>query len=188
MEVNTTDFFLVIDLEATCWQGEEAEKYRGQNEIIEIGLSIISPAGDVCWEGGWFVRPVFNLLLSSFCQELTSIRQDDVDKATVLPEVLCSLSAKVLEVTSRTPDKSIFVSWGNYDRRQFESDCARHDIKYPFGKHINLKEEFMRKHNLKRRCGVQKALSVLKLDFVGTPHRGADDAHNIARILIKDFL
>lgn len=183
---NLNHCFLVIDLEATCWQGEETEKYRGQNEIIEIGAAIVNKSREICWKGGWFVRPVLHPVLSNFCKELTTIGQEDVDNAAPLPDVLALFSAKVFEITAGGLDQSLLVSWGNYDRNQFKKDCEQHRIEYPFGKHLNIKEEFMKKHGMKR-CGLQKALLKLGLDYEGVPHRGADDAYNIARILIKDF-
>ncbi|MDC0357375.1 hypothetical protein OAO01_01040 [Oligoflexia bacterium] len=40
-----SQYFLVIDVEATCWQGDEAKLYTGQNEIFEIGLARTSMNG-----------------------------------------------------------------------------------------------------------------------------------------------
>jgi inhibitor of KinA sporulation pathway (predicted exonuclease) len=125
-------------------------------------------------------------VLSEFCKQLTSIRQSDVDAVATLPAVLPLLEAKVMEVTGLLVSECVFASWGNYDRNQFEHDCERHGIPYPFGPHINLKEEFARKRHIKR-VGVPAALKILKLAFEGTHHRGADDAHNIARIFVAEF-
>lgn len=178
--------FLIIDLEATCWQGQEKEDHLNENEIIEIGLAVVSPANELLWNGGWFVRPLLNPQLSDFCRRLTSISQEDVDGAEPLKTVLKDVALKVKELAGCALSDGLFVSWGNYDRNQFGSDCVRLGLEYPFGPHVNLKQEFSKKHNLKR-AGLPAALSALGLRFEGTHHRGADDAHNIARIFMQDF-
>lgn len=178
--------FLIIDLEATCWQGPESEAHVNENEIIEIGLAIVSSTNVLVWRGGWFVRPVVNPILSEFCKQLTSISQTDVDSADPLKVVLSRLAAQVQESTGVPVHECVFVSWGNYDRNQFKRDCARLEVDCPFGPHVNLKQEFLKKHHLKR-AGVPTALGVVDLSFEGTHHRGADDAVNIARIFIRDF-
>jgi inhibitor of KinA sporulation pathway (predicted exonuclease) len=47
--------------------------------------------------------------------------------------------------------------------------------------HVDLKKAFAewRQH---KRVGLKKALQLLDMPFVGTPHRGLDDARNVARI------
>ena len=175
---------LIIDLEATCWESKEL--HPGENEIIEIGAVLIDSSRQIRWSGGFFVRPVLNPVLSDFCTKLTSISQADVDSAPSLAVALERFSEQVKSSLSCTLKDCTFVSWGNYDRNQFEKDCARHDIPYPFGPHMNLKAEFLKKHNLKH-AGVPSALKTLGLSFEGTHHRGVDDALNIARIFLDDF-
>ena len=174
--------YLVIDLEATCW--EQTDPLKGENEIIEIGLVILSPQKQELWRGGWFVRPQRNPILSSFCTQLTTIKQLEVDSAEGFSTVMTKLDAQVRNATGSAVPDSLFVSWGNYDRRQFQGDCTLHGCSYPFGEHLNLKLEFMRRHNLKR-AGMDAALKLLELPLLGTHHRGVDDAVNISRILQK---
>jgi inhibitor of KinA sporulation pathway (predicted exonuclease) len=79
---------------------------------------------------------------------------------------------------------AVFCSWGNYDRGQFIQDCRFHAIDYPFGSgHVNLKVEFSKSLNLRRRFGIGGAIKYLGLEFEGTHHRGIDDVRNIARIV-----
>lgn len=132
------------------------------------------------------MRPVRHPLLSDFCKKLTSIKQEDVDTATAFPKVLERFASVVRETTNCVLNECIFVSWGNYDRNQFLKDCKFHGIGYPFGTHINLKEEFKKKFHIKH-AGVGHALKKLGMSFEGTPHRGQDDALNIARIFVKQL-
>ena len=67
---------------------------------------------------------------------------------------------------------------------QFTQDCTYHGVDYPFKSgHMNLKAEFSRALGLKKKLGIIPALRHLGLDFDGSPHRGIDDAKNIARIV-----
>lgn len=176
--------FLIIDVEATCW--ESRLDHQVENEIIEIGAAIVDAQNEIVWNAGWFVRPILNPILSDFCMKLTSITQTDVNRAPLLPAIIEELAATQLRISGRQLSEIPFVSWGNYDRNQFKRDCERHRIRYPFGPHVNLKTHFAAKHGGRRR-GVKEALVVLGLEFEGTHHRGKDDAHNIARIFTLDF-
>lgn len=82
---------------------------------------------------------------------------------------------------------SIFCSWGAYDRNQFRRDGEFHQIAYPFDSgHLNLKEEVNRMLSRKP-MGIGEALRRLGMNFEGSPHRGLDDARNIARIVRRVF-
>ena len=45
--------YLVIDLEATCWEQDDPTK--GVHEIIEIGLVILSSSKEDLWKESWFI-------------------------------------------------------------------------------------------------------------------------------------
>jgi len=54
----------------------------------------------------------------------------------------------------------------------------------PFGpRHINVKTLFAIRHRLTQGVGMDKALRRMGLELFETHHRGAEDAHNAARIL-----
>ena len=80
--------YIVVDLEATCW---ENVRDFGRMETIEIGaVELPSANSPPSREFSRFIRPVAEPHLSEFCQRLTSIRQRDVDQAdyfwAVFPE------------------------------------------------------------------------------------------------------
>lgn len=174
----TNRYYLIIDLEATCC--DRGTVPRDEMEIIEIG-AVMQDARtfEIVAEFQQLVRPVRHPVLTEFCRELTRISQSDVDAGVPYAEAIRSLS------TWAAPfDDHLFCSWGNYDRRQFQQDCAFHSVEYPFGtQHLNLKEEFARATNSRRNKGLSGALAGLGLEFSGQPHRGLDDARNIARIV-----
>ena len=79
------------------------------------------------------------------------------------------------------------ASWGRYDKTQLLRDAARHsvrhDVRLPFsGRHLDIKGAFAERAKT-RPMGVSRALARVGLRFEGTPHRGIDDARNIARLL-----
>lgn len=167
--------YVVVDLEATCWEdGQTPDRM----EIIEIGavsLPAASQAGEAEFQS--FVRPVSEPLLSKFCRKLTSIDQASIDTADTFPIVF----KRFLEWAGEEP--FVLCSWGAYDLEQFRTDCRRHGMVFPshLAKHINLKAAYSRLFSIKR-CGMAAALKQQKLPLTGTHHRGIDDARNIARL------
>ncbi len=167
--------YLIVDLEATCWDGSHN---RNQMEIIEIGAVMLPSATAIpSQEFARFVRPVVEPTLSEFCKNLTTIAQSDVDDADTFPTVFDHL-LKWIGTESYT-----LCSWGAYDLNQFRTDCQRHGIVFPkkFNRHINLKAEFASLFGVKP-CGMATALKLARLPLKGTHHRGIDDARNIASL------
>ncbi|MHC0062702.1 exonuclease domain-containing protein [Nostoc sp. UIC 10890] len=177
MKSQTSYYYLIVDLEATCCNSKTIPRH--EMEIIEIGGVMLNRT---TWEIDsvfqQFIQPVRHPQLTGFCTELTSIRQQDVDEAP-----------KFLEVISRFKEwidlfpNYIFCSWGSYDKKQFIQDCAFHNFPYPFtSEHINIKEEFSEYLGVSKKFGMAEALNKLGIELKGKHHRGIDDAHNIASI------
>jgi len=168
---------VIVDVEATCCDDETFPRH--EMEIIEIGaVAVESRTGEIRSEFQSFIQPVRNPRLTEFCKELTTISQDQVDAAEEYPAV----TNKFLQWLAQVGDYD-FCSWGFYDRRQFEQDSQFHSVPYPFaGSHRNLKIEFCEAVGSKKKLGVGGALRRLGFEFEGTPHRGIDDARNIAKI------
>jgi inhibitor of KinA sporulation pathway (predicted exonuclease) len=167
--------YVIVDLEATCWEGVRGSP---DMEIIEIGAAILSSAaGPIVDRFDSFIRPVVIPKLSEFCTRLTSIRQADVDGA----DYFRSVFPRFLDWIGPSP--FVLCSWGAYDLNQFRSDCRRHGLELPesLENHINLKKEFARIRDVKI-CGMSRALEIERMPLVGTHHRAIDDAQNIARI------
>ena len=171
---------LVVDVEATCWgTKEEKEDEKNKNEIIEIGTCLYNISEDTIESANSFlVKPEYSVV-SPFCNTLTGHTQLRLDKEGLSFSVICSHLQQTFD--SR---RLVWVSWGDYDRKQFEIDCKRKGAQYPFSSvHINLKVLFGLLYRQTNTFGVRKALNFLNLSFIGTPHSGVDDAFNIARML-----
>ena len=172
------DQIVVIDVESTCW---DKKPPQGQvSEIVEIGVCILETASSKRTEReSILVRPETSTV-GPFCESLTGLTQDQVEKGIPFKDACSTLRKKF-----RTKNR-VWASYGNYDRRQFERQCQRTGIGYPFGPgHINVKTIFAIAQGLSREVGMSEALKILGLPLEGKHHCGVDDAWNIAIILSR---
>ncbi|MEM6804027.1 MAG: hypothetical protein AAF696_21660 [Bacteroidota bacterium] len=51
--------------------------------------------------------------------------------------------------------------------------------------HMSVKHQYQKIKDLRRACGMAKALEMEGMQLEGTHHRGIDDARNISRIFKK---
>ncbi|KAB8154374.1 DNA polymerase III [Kordia sp. TARA_039_SRF] len=175
--MNHTDKIIIIDLEATCWNGKIPD---GQvNEIIEIGICVLdTKTGNISQNEGIIVKPTRSTI-SEFCTELTTITQELVDSEGISFEEACSK----LRVTYN-PKQYTWASYGQYDLNMLKKQCKLRNVEYPMGQqHINVKTTFSEVKGLQKKVGMKGALQILNIPLDGTHHRGIDDARNIAKIL-----
>jgi len=96
----------------------------------------------------------------------------------MLPAVARSFGAWIDELGATQ-----WASWGMFDRMLFDRDCRFHGIASPLPPtHINVRPCF----EAAFAAGppdFDAALEAAGLSFTGQPHRGIDDARNIARLL-----
>jgi len=175
--------YIIVDFEATCC--DRGTFPRNAMEIIEIGAVALGGNGPVIEdEYQSFIKPVRNATLTKFCKQLTSISQEMVETARTFEEVIVEFSNWINSFDSPT-----FCSWGNYDKNQLRQDCIYHGIPFPFNEqHINIKQKFADNMELNKGVGLGKALNKVNMKFVGTAHRGIDDARNMANISNYIFL
>ncbi len=179
MSLQHYNYYLVVDLEATCCDKQSTIKHT-EMEIIEIGAVMVEAENlNIVDEFQSFIKPIRHPILTEFCKSLTSISQAQVDLAPSYPETIALLK-KWLSAYSN----GIFGSWGDYDRKQFQQDSDFHKVPFPITyPHVNLKQLFSDKQGLRKRHGMAKALQMAGLPLDGTHHRGIDDARNIAKLL-----
>ena len=174
----TQDYYLIVDLEATC--ADDNSIPRQKMEMIEIGAVMLnSKTLDVESEYQIFIKPILHPVLTEFCKSLTSISQENVDTAPLFPDAL-----KDFQSWFRPFGSYLFCSWGEYDKNQFKQDCKLHSVDYPFLEgHLNIKKAFSVAIDSKHKFGMDGALKKLGLQLEGVHHRGIHDARNIARIV-----
>lgn len=170
---------LVVDLEATC--ADDGSVPPEAMEIIEIGAVWATADGGVLERFQSFVRPILRPILTPFCFTLTGIRQTDVDAAPHF-----AVAAPMLRefADRRRGPAALWTSWGDYDRRQFERDCARHSVGDPLQlPHENARRLFTVRQNIGTLVSLATACEMAKIKLEGNYHRALDDAVNTARLL-----
>lgn len=176
------DKIIVVDLEATCWEGFDAPEGQ-ENEIIEIGVCLLEPKTTpitITDKRAILVQPTESEV-SPFCTELTSITPAMLEKDGITFDEACHILEKDYDARNR-----VWVAWGGWDKRFMRSQCRRRGVRYPFNKkHVNLKRVFATHHG--ERMGLARALRAAHIDAEGTEHRGVDDAYNSARLLAHLF-
>ena len=103
--------YIIFDLEATCWLGRPP---KGLNEIIEIGAVKVNDYAEVESTFIQFVKPTVNPVLSDFCKKLTSITQQQVNRAKTYPEAIQDFQDWI----NIENENYALISWGKYDRDQ----------------------------------------------------------------------
>ncbi|MCE3228901.1 MAG: 3-5 exonuclease [Bacteroidetes bacterium] len=170
--------YIIVDLEATCW---EPKRPGSKNEIIEIGALCVNENKEIESEFSEFVKPTLDPVLSEFCTRLTSITQEQVNKAETFPSVIKRFREWIGE-------DYILCSWGHYDKAQFKQDCLIHKLDFSWlNNHISLKHQHGEIKRLRKPVGMRGALGMENLNLEGTHHRGIDDARNITKIFLKYF-
>ncbi|MCU0511108.1 MAG: exonuclease domain-containing protein [Anaerolineae bacterium] len=172
------DKILIVDLEATCWEGYDAPAGQ-ENEIIEIGICTLTVAGLALDEKCSLLIQPQQSVISPFCTQLTGITPQMVAEGGMSFAVACARLEQAYHSRNR-----LWASWGAFDRRLFFDQCKRRQIRYPLhDKHINLKRVFADFYG--ERMGMARALEHNGLPLEGSHHRGDDDAWNTARLLQK---
>jgi inhibitor of KinA sporulation pathway (predicted exonuclease) len=171
----------VIDLEATC------EKNKSENfvsEIIEIGIAQIDLKSlTICKYEGVIIKPEHSKI-STFCEELTTISQHQVDTEGISLYNALQYLKKEYQ-TKKYP----MAAYGLYDKQMLMKDCTNKGLEYTFNyNYYNIKNLICLFYNFPKECGLSKCLDKFSIDFKGTHHRGKDDAYNTAILLLEKIL
>ncbi|RNF09141.1 hypothetical protein TraAM80_02400 [Trypanosoma rangeli] len=179
------DYLLVLDFEATC---EESIPPSYLHEIIEFPVVLVDvKLQRAVAEFRQFVRPKVKPQLSEFCRRLTGIRQEDIDNALPLEEVIRRFErwhANTIPPGSRT----MLATDGPADLKEFMyvHSVSRQGIRFPsmFYQWIDVKRFFA--HFFQCQQGkIRAMLDALNCPFEGRLHSGIDDARNVANIVIR---
>ena len=178
MDLDKFKYYLIIDVEANC--PEKDSVTLEDMEMIEIGAVMMCASTlQKIDEFSTFIRPVRFPQLSTFCTDLTSITQADVDNAPDYPEAITALDRWLEKF-----DNFLFCSWGNYDKQQFELESTFHNVHYPISApHLNIKKQFSKSQRVRKRQGMAGALKLAHISIEGTHHRGIDDANNMVKLM-----
>jgi inhibitor of KinA sporulation pathway (predicted exonuclease) len=168
----------LVDVESTCWQGDPPPGER--SEIIQIGITTVAlHFPQIVRSFGWYVKPTHSKV-SEFCTQLTGITQEDLDQYGVSFGGVCAALRENFDTR-----ENVWVSWGDYDRKMFETQCQNEGVPYPFGRrHLNLKTLCAILYRTRHEKGMDQMLEYLGIPLEGTHHHAVDDSKNIARIFL----
>ena len=171
-------YYLIIDLEATCWKFDKPPEER---EIIEIGAFMLTPYGESIDQYHAMVKPEIHPRLSHFCMELTGINQEEVDRAKTFEYIYRDFSHWVEDYPDALP-----ASWGVFDEKILSIRCRQNNLE-PFwgGNFANLKKQYQQIKGLKKPIGLKNAVEREGFDFTGNHHRALDDTINTVKIFNK---
>lgn len=171
------DAAVIIDVESTCW--DDARPKGEIAEIIEVGVCLVDlKTLRRSQKQSILVKPLRSKV-SRYCEELTGISQGMLAHAKPLPAAIKTLEDEY-EIGTR-----LFVSWGDYDRRQFYRNCELYNLPYPFSNtHLNLRHLWSTVLGLETEITLDDAMAALNLPMEGRHHSGADDAWNTAALFI----
>jgi len=185
------DRVFIVDLEATCWETRE-EQGSMPNEIIEIGICVLDKIKGVQDVSSYVVKPS-RTKVSPFCTQLTGWTQEAVDEGADILSTIEQIE-KDYEITK----DNVWFSFGEYDRVKLSSregergglyelyGIQRHqNIFDRMRAHFNVKTLMALKEGLAKEIGMERALKFYGLTLDGRHHNGADDAANIAKIVMK---
>eukprot|EP00054_Salpingoeca_dolichothecata_P034984 m.4241 g.4241 ORF g.4241 m.4241 type:complete len:380 (-) comp4942_c0_seq1:55-1194(-) len=194
-------YAIVLDFETTCWAKKE-QKFP--QEIIEFPAVLLDVAKFKCLrEFHSFVKPQVHTQLSTFCKELTHIRQKQIDKAPPLSQVFpaflgwlgvakhdlnFSMLGEQQDSDVECQTKAIFVTWTDFDLLM----CLRQELSLKkigrpqcLNTWMDLKKVFRRYRGqiTSPNLGVKTALDFFGRRFKGREHSGIVDARNTGRLL-----
>ncbi len=175
---------IILDFEATC---DDRHPPRPQ-EIVEFPSVLISlrPLQNVD-EFQSFVRPRHHPVLTTFCKEFISITQEDVDAASVFPEVLTDHHVW-LDGHGLDEKNALVVTCGDWDLGvMLPAQCS---VAVPpvqvlrpiYTRWQNLKRAFCAVQGRRKAPGMAGMLKAMGLPLAGRHHRGIDDCRNLAEL------
>lgn len=144
---------------------------------------MVDDFGHVTGEFNKFVKPIVNPVLSHFCRKLTSISQNDVNRASKYDRVI----EEFREWGDMYDENFLFISWGDFDIEILRNNCQLHkkDDDWLYGNHVDLKMAYKRMLDLRHPIGLKKAVKNEGFEFTGLHHRGISDAQNLAKVFAK---
>jgi len=170
--------FIIFDLEATCWEGNQMGR---KQEVIEIGAIRTDSFGQRKSTFNKLVRPEQNPQLSNYCTNLTGIIQDDVDNASHFEKIALDFMDWI-----DIDEEYLLCSWGDKDIDFLQSDCLYNNIETDWlESYIDLKTQYHKIRGLQRKRGLKKVLGFEQLEFEGNHHRAFDDAANLFSLFVK---
>jgi inhibitor of KinA sporulation pathway (predicted exonuclease) len=172
------DYFIVIDLDATCCESRKIDC----QEIIEFPAEIInSKTLETEFKFHRYVRPTVLPVLTTFCVEFTGIQQETVDQAGDIFQVFQEFE-EFLRISGIWGKKWIFATCGDWDL----GVCLKKELEF---KGVKIPKFLRYWGDVKKMIPGFKKGDVLDIcrslgvEPAGRRHCGIDDCRNTANCL-----
>ena len=170
----------VLDLELSCYP-DGVFPPGEQKEIIEVGLATLNlRTRTIVRTISMPVIPTMSRI-SPFCTALTGWTEAKLRRQGMPMGEVCRLLAEKHGALNR-----LLATDTSGDPEFFLSQCRLMGIAFPFGpERLNVSTLFALLTGEMKNLGLALMLEKVGLTFEGLPHRGDNDARNIARLLLK---
>ncbi|MEL7006102.1 MAG: 3'-5' exonuclease, partial [Bacteroidota bacterium] len=108
------DKIIVVDVEATCWEGQQPKDQS--SEIIEIGICMIDLQSMTIEDNEGILILPQNSVVSDFCTQLTTITQGILEEDGISFQEACEMLRD-----KYNSKKRVWASYGAYDLNMFQS-------------------------------------------------------------------
>ncbi len=174
--------YIVLDLE---WNGAFSHRAHGYfNEIIEIGATRMSPAGEPLDGFEILIRPVVSRKLTSLVTDLTGIEQKELRGGVSFAEAVRRLQEWIGE------PEALLLTWSTTDLLVLLENCRyfldteRIPFMTQYADAQAYAQSRMELENPGRQIGLSKAAELLGISLCGMDmHRAEDDSRLTACIL-----
>ena len=165
---------LVVDVEATTG----ADRPRGAlRDVIQVGACVLQMDGGAIVDAQSILVQPSCSEVTAFCTRLTGITPEQAAEGVAFVDACAWLQ------NAFNSSDLVWASFGDFDREQFATQCAREGVAYPFGRgHLNIKTIVALRYGWHRGKGLTRALSTLGIRHTGRHHDAKDDAVNAARL------
>lgn len=179
----TTRYVAVVDLEATCYGPGDPQDLP--NEVLEVGWALLDTQNMAVVERQqWYVKPTVSHV-TPFCTELTGISAETVKNGLSYSELVHVLEKHHAE-HPLGPVRT-WVSYGEADPNYFNRQSQAEGVLRPWADHnyFNMKQlaGLFFGFSTKKNPGLKKAMGLAGLEMEGQHHSGTDDAFNTAKLL-----
>lgn len=173
--------FLLFDLESNTDWIMNIQEMR----IIQIGYLIFNNKFEILDK--WSIYVNQQIKLTDFIKNLTWITQEEVDN-------WLSFKDSMSEFQNKISICDYYLSFWNYDMKQFYHDCRNNWVDYIFdewnewknSRHFNIKDIIAKKLNIKSKW-MEKLAEYLWIELEWKIHNWEDDCLNIFKIIKHVF-
>lgn len=175
--------FVVMDMEMCNVPKENrTAEYWWKNEMIQIGAVLMDESYTIVDEFKTFVYPKYGVI-DSFIENLTGIKQADVENAPCAAEALAAFAAWL-------PEDALVISWSESDPIQIERELEAKEIDLPeldwyLDEWIDCQAMFGDRMNSDRNYKLSEALNIAQIPFENGEHDALVDARNTALLFAK---